>query len=452
MGLGVFHNFNSELVKDLDQDRVRRGLPCASLNLQQEQGESDTGSLVTASDRHISKDKEKRVTGSENSTKKRRFTAKKPRYSINVEGKRRYPCLFPECDKTFSTSGHLSRHNRIHTGEKPYKCTYPGCYANFSRYDNSLQHYRTHIFSATRKKGPRRTKELSYASLRCDAQANMEDICIIDPIPSKENNHDKALMSHNHLSRSNGRDISRLSSDFSDWDSLETLISTQQMQDKPSQKYAAVLNASSQSTIFNDHPGQKIMGNRFCHIYQHEDDFSSFNILSKDISSSGACTKERASIQRLDTQRDEATDCSFLELHQHVSHSHESLINNPKLPSLNLKLFSNQNQPIRYSKSTAYFQNPLYIPRSCDSSSSFSGLPGQRNNSVYSCKHTNTPSLLSLDLSRCDSSYSLCKYPLSSGTLSLTQGSSTCSQSTSSNMASILEGSKLTTEPSFSYK
>jgi len=190
MGLGVFHNFNSELVKDLDQDRVRRGLPCASLNLQQEQGESDTGSLVTASDRHISKDKEKRVTGSENSTKKRRFTAKKPRYSINVEGKRRYPCLFPECDKTFSTSGHLSRHNRIHTGEKPYKCTYPGCYANFSRYDNSLQHYRTHIFSATRKKGPRRTKELSYAPLRCDAQANMEDICIIDPIPSKENNHD----------------------------------------------------------------------------------------------------------------------------------------------------------------------------------------------------------------------------------------------------------------------
>lgn len=62
-------------------------------------------------------------------------------------GKKRYPCPFPGCDKTFSTSGHSSRHSRIHTGEKPYSCSYPGCNAQFSRYDNSLQHYRTHIIS-----------------------------------------------------------------------------------------------------------------------------------------------------------------------------------------------------------------------------------------------------------------------------------------------------------------
>ena len=70
-------------------------------------------------------------------------------------GKKRYPCPFPGCDKTFSTSGHSSRHSRIHTGEKPYSCSYPGCNAQFSRYDNSLQHYRTHIISP---KGGKKTR------------------------------------------------------------------------------------------------------------------------------------------------------------------------------------------------------------------------------------------------------------------------------------------------------
>lgn len=32
-------------------------------------------------------------------------------------GKRRYECLEPECGKTFSTSGHRSRHHKIHKGE-----------------------------------------------------------------------------------------------------------------------------------------------------------------------------------------------------------------------------------------------------------------------------------------------------------------------------------------------
>lgn len=65
--------------------------------------------------------------------------------AVTIGGKKRYPCQHPGCDKTFSTSGHAARHNRIHTGQKPYRCTFPGCKARFSRQDNSLQHYRTHI-------------------------------------------------------------------------------------------------------------------------------------------------------------------------------------------------------------------------------------------------------------------------------------------------------------------
>lgn len=56
--------------------------------------------------------------------------------------KRRYECT--TCGKTFTTSGHVARHNRIHTGEKNFQCPEPGCTQRFSRQDNCMQHYRTH--------------------------------------------------------------------------------------------------------------------------------------------------------------------------------------------------------------------------------------------------------------------------------------------------------------------
>ncbi|KAJ1937545.1 transcriptional repressor, partial [Linderina pennispora] len=69
--------------------------------------------------------------------------------------KRKYRCSFPGCEKAFTTSGHLSRHYRIHTGEKNYHCLYPGCTSRFSRQDNMMQHYRTHLSPRSRRnRGP----------------------------------------------------------------------------------------------------------------------------------------------------------------------------------------------------------------------------------------------------------------------------------------------------------
>jgi len=50
--------------------------------------------------------------------------------------KRRYECT--TCGKTFTTSGHVARHNRIHTGEKNFQCPEPGCSQRFSRQDNCM--------------------------------------------------------------------------------------------------------------------------------------------------------------------------------------------------------------------------------------------------------------------------------------------------------------------------
>lgn len=60
-----------------------------------------------------------------------------------LEERRKYRCSV--CPKGFTTSGHLARHNRIHTGEKSHACPFNNCKQRFSRQDNCLQHYRTHF-------------------------------------------------------------------------------------------------------------------------------------------------------------------------------------------------------------------------------------------------------------------------------------------------------------------
>jgi uncharacterized Zn-finger protein len=70
---------------------------------------------------------------------------------------KRYPCRYRDshgCEKTFTTSGHASRHSKIHTAEKAVPCTHPGCSKKFTRADNMKQHLETHYKDKSRSTRP----------------------------------------------------------------------------------------------------------------------------------------------------------------------------------------------------------------------------------------------------------------------------------------------------------
>ncbi|XP_031636252.1 zinc finger protein 699 [Contarinia nasturtii] len=48
------------------------------------------------------------------------------------------------CDRSFTCTGDLTRHVRIHTGEKPFKCTYPNCGYAFRASGDLHKHLRRH--------------------------------------------------------------------------------------------------------------------------------------------------------------------------------------------------------------------------------------------------------------------------------------------------------------------
>ncbi|PPQ84698.1 hypothetical protein CVT24_002673 [Panaeolus cyanescens] len=73
--------------------------------------------------------------------------------STTTTAKKKHVCS--TCERAFTTSGHLARHSRVHTGERNHKCPFPGCETRCSRQDNLQQHYRIHLSPGSRRSSAR---------------------------------------------------------------------------------------------------------------------------------------------------------------------------------------------------------------------------------------------------------------------------------------------------------
>ncbi|KAF7726041.1 hypothetical protein EC973_009106 [Apophysomyces ossiformis] len=100
------------------------------------------------------------------------------------EPRRKYHCTEPGCHKSFTTSGHLARHNRIHTGEKNFPCLFPGCQSRFSRQDNMMQHYRTHMAPKSRGvwKKMNATDDRPRPRLYAHHRIRSDPVCVEPPL------------------------------------------------------------------------------------------------------------------------------------------------------------------------------------------------------------------------------------------------------------------------------
>ncbi|KAF5334280.1 hypothetical protein D9758_015536 [Tetrapyrgos nigripes] len=85
--------------------------------------------------------------------------------------KKKHVC--PTCERAFTTSGHLARHSRVHTGEKNHKCPFPGCETRCSRQDNLQQHYRIHLSPGSRRTSSRSSRSSRSGSSRRGANSGL---------------------------------------------------------------------------------------------------------------------------------------------------------------------------------------------------------------------------------------------------------------------------------------
>ncbi|KAI0307198.1 hypothetical protein B0F90DRAFT_1686153 [Multifurca ochricompacta] len=109
---------------------------------------SSSAPLRSASPSHLLVSEPKPHFLSQDTAKITHFSSSSGQVS-STANKKKHVCNI--CAKAFTTSGHLSRHARIHTGERNHKCPFPGCDTRCSRQDNLQQHYRIHLTPGSRR-------------------------------------------------------------------------------------------------------------------------------------------------------------------------------------------------------------------------------------------------------------------------------------------------------------